>query len=219
MYVRQADLIMKARKEIGMTINNHNSSLKCNLLAMESRERAAKESGHKQKGPGFAGVSLKKKFTWYQRLGNTMSRLKRILLFKDWINLWGASCHWALLRDVSDHTLLVMKSVNNNLGPKPFRFNNFWFKELGFSDLMQTSEINPLEEKAATVSLSDDELRLRKANMAEHWRTLNNKATLVRQKFRARWIKEEGDVNCSYFHACLAQRQKRNNIFAILVDD
>ncbi|KAK7259927.1 hypothetical protein RIF29_25550 [Crotalaria pallida] len=58
---------------------------------------------------------------------------------------------------------------------------------------MQTSEINPLEEKASTISLFDDELCPRRANMADLWRTLNIKTSLARQISRARWIKEKGD--------------------------
>jgi hypothetical protein len=76
---------------------------------------------------------LGKLFTWCQSNGGAMSRLDRFLLSAGWWDFWGEATQWALPRDVSDHSSVVLRYSSHLWGPKPFRFNNFWLdhKELG----------------------------------------------------------------------------------------
>lgn len=79
-------------------------------------------------------------------------------------------------------------------------------------------EISNLDKKAENVGLSEVEVNERRSKFAELWMSLNAKECLLRQKSGAQWIKE-GDLNASFFHACLAIRRRRNQVVAIRVDD
>jgi len=52
-----------------------------------------------------------------------MSRIDRVLIYEEWVFVWGENSLWVLPRDVSDHCPLILKNVG--WGPRPFRFNNY----------------------------------------------------------------------------------------------
>jgi hypothetical protein len=79
---------------------------------------------------------LGRQFTWFHPNGVNMSRLDRVLLSVDWLNLWGDPTVWALERDVSDHCPLIIKYNNVDWGPKPFRFNNYWLHNSDFNEVV-----------------------------------------------------------------------------------
>jgi hypothetical protein len=72
---------------------------------------------------------LGRKFTWYHASGRLMSRIDRVLISDEWAQRWGNVALWAIPRDVSDHCPLILKYCHDDWGPKPFRFNNFWFSK------------------------------------------------------------------------------------------
>ncbi|WJX17552.1 hypothetical protein P8452_07455 [Trifolium repens] len=81
---------------------------------------------------------LGRRFTWYQPNGRAMSRLDRILISDEWANRWGNCSLWALPRDVSDHCPLILKYLQEEWGPKPFRFKNFWLENKKFVKEVET---------------------------------------------------------------------------------
>lgn len=54
---------------------------------------------------------LGRRFTWYHPNGKSMSRIDRVLISKEWGNLWGDSFLWVLPRDVSDHCPIILKDA------------------------------------------------------------------------------------------------------------
>ncbi|MCI23116.1 transposon TX1 putative protein, partial [Trifolium medium] len=80
---------------------------------------------------------LGRRFTWYHANGVAMSRIDRILVSTEWLELWGACSVWVCPRDVSDHCPLVLKNANNDWGPKPFRFNNNWLEHKNFKTVVE----------------------------------------------------------------------------------
>jgi exonuclease III len=56
---------------------------------------------------------LGRRFTWYKLDDFAMSRIDRIMVSQDWLSKWKNSSLWALNREVSDHTPLILR--NNNL--------------------------------------------------------------------------------------------------------
>jgi hypothetical protein len=84
---------------------------------------------------------LGRQFTWFHPNGYTMSRIDRVLVSADWLNLWGYPTVWVLERDVSDHCPLIIKYNNDDWGPKPFRFNNYWLQHRDFKEVV-TNEWN-----------------------------------------------------------------------------
>jgi hypothetical protein len=78
-------------------------------------------------------------FTWFHPNGVAMSRLDRMLISNSWFDVWGVLCVWVLMRDVADHCPLVLKYSSSDLGPKPFRFNNFWLQHRDFKELVSNA--------------------------------------------------------------------------------
>ncbi|GLU19099.1 hypothetical protein SLE2022_353650 [Rubroshorea leprosula] len=74
----------------------------------------------------------KRNFTWYKNDGSAMSKLDRFCLSVDFLNLWGDCYQIGLNRSISDHCLVILKKVNSDLGPKPFRSLNCWDRHLDF---------------------------------------------------------------------------------------
>jgi hypothetical protein len=86
---------------------------------------------------------LGRKFTWVQPNGACASRLDRIMVSRNWMEVWGDASLWALPRDVSDHCPIILKYVNSDWGPKPFRFNNYWLKDKEFNDIVAQAWSKP----------------------------------------------------------------------------
>ncbi|XP_058746695.1 uncharacterized protein LOC131619638 [Vicia villosa] len=68
------------------------------------------------------------KFTWFKDNGKSMSRIDRFLVSKSLLDVWGVVDLRIGKRDISDHTPIRLKFKFIDWGPKPFRFNNAWFK-------------------------------------------------------------------------------------------
>ncbi|XP_058772452.1 uncharacterized protein LOC131646435 [Vicia villosa] len=68
------------------------------------------------------------RFTWFSGAGNAMSRLDRFLLSDSLISSWNLENQLVGKRINSDHCPVWLKPANGDWGPKPFRFNNGWFK-------------------------------------------------------------------------------------------
>ncbi|GAU51438.1 hypothetical protein TSUD_413380, partial [Trifolium subterraneum] len=73
-----------------------------------------------------------RKFTWMQPNGRCLSRLDRVLVSQNWHKEWGNETLWGLKRDVSDHSPILVKYNDHDWGPKPFRFNNYWWSNPSF---------------------------------------------------------------------------------------
>ncbi|MCH86377.1 putative transposon TX1 protein, partial [Trifolium medium] len=80
---------------------------------------------------------LGRRFTWYHANGRAMSRIDRILVSSEWLEVWGNCSLWVGPRDVSDHCPLTLKNANNDRGPKPFRFNNNWLVHKNFEKVVE----------------------------------------------------------------------------------
>ncbi|XP_019435137.1 PREDICTED: uncharacterized protein LOC109341648 [Lupinus angustifolius] len=66
--------------------------------------------------------------------------------------------------------------------------------------------------------LSLDQLSSLKKLTADSWETANMKDNLLRQKSRCKWLKD-GDANTSYFHACINNKRRRNQIRGIWINE
>jgi hypothetical protein len=82
---------------------------------------------------------LGRRFTRYHASGRAMSRIDRMFISEGWESRWGNVALWVLPRDVSDHCPLVLNYNQEDWGPKPFRFNNFWLEDKKFIDLVEAS--------------------------------------------------------------------------------
>ena len=97
-----------------------------------------------------------KKYTWFKANGSAKSRLDRILVSEEWLQVWPSSKQYIQWREVSDHCAIVVKSVDKDWGPKPFRTIDAWHMEKGFTGMVkemwqsyvvQGNEITKLKDK------------------------------------------------------------------------
>ncbi|XP_068487034.1 uncharacterized protein [Phaseolus vulgaris] len=78
-----------------------------------------------------------KHFTWFNSNGKAKSRLDRVLVIEEWMQIWPTCKQYVQRRDVSDHCALVVKSTVKDWGPKPFRSIDAWIMERGFTGLVK----------------------------------------------------------------------------------
>ena len=96
-----------------------------------------------------------------------------------------------------------------------------WCKDQGD---IKASKIQNLKQKLCDLEnlashriLSDSEVITKRALQQELWDISNAYESLLRQKSRAKWIKE-GDKNTAYFHKVINFRRSSNVVHGILVD-
>ena len=78
-------------------------------------------------------------------------------------------------------------------------------------------KLNEVENLASHRNLSDQELKDINSLQQELWNASNAFESLMRQKSRARWLKE-GDYNTAYFHKLINFRRAYNAILGIFID-
>ncbi|XP_058759823.1 uncharacterized protein LOC131633128 [Vicia villosa] len=86
------------------------------------------------------------KFTWINSNGKTMSQIDRFLLLESFIEDWKVDSQYIGERDVSDHAPIWLKDNRKDWGPKPFKFNNMWFKHEEFDSFVE-EEWNKIQVK------------------------------------------------------------------------
>ena len=77
-------------------------------------------------------------------------------------------------------------------------------------------KLNEVEDLASNRSLSDDEIKAKRELQQELWEASTAYESLLRQKSRAKWLKE-GDINSIYFHKVINFRRHYNGVQGILI--
>ncbi|GKA07971.1 RNA-directed DNA polymerase, eukaryota, partial [Tanacetum coccineum] len=78
-------------------------------------------------------------FTWSHPSATKMSKLDRFLVSEGIFNLFPYMTAICLDRHISDHRPILLREVNVDFGPTPFRFYNSWFNIVGFDEMIQAS--------------------------------------------------------------------------------
>jgi len=76
-------------------------------------------------------------FTWFKANGSAKSRLDRVLVSEEWLEVWPMSKQYVQKREVSDHCAIVAKSLDKDWGPKPFHSIDVRFMEKGFCNMIK----------------------------------------------------------------------------------
>ncbi|MFS8003872.1 putative reverse transcriptase domain, fatty acid desaturase domain, acyl-CoA desaturase [Helianthus anomalus] len=89
---------------------------------------------------GFLEYGMKdRKFTWQSSNGKKLSKIDRLLVCKEFFDLWPEACLRALPKFLSDHCPLVLVTKDNNYGPKPFRVFDSWIGRSGFEEVVRNA--------------------------------------------------------------------------------
>ena len=107
-----------------------------------------------------------KKYTWYKAYGSAKSRLDRVLVSEEWLQVWPASKQYVQARVVSDHCAILVKTSIKDWGPKPFKTIDAWLMEPGFKELVK-DKWKAYEVQGNGISKVKDKLKLLKFDLKE----------------------------------------------------
>jgi len=96
-----------------------------------------------------------KNFTWFKSNGSAKSRLDRVLVSEEWMEIWPMCKQYVQRREVSYHCAIVVKSVEKNWGPKPFRSIDAWFMEKGFSEMVKNNWLSYSVQGSAFIKIKE----------------------------------------------------------------
>ncbi|GKV01676.1 hypothetical protein SLEP1_g14215 [Rubroshorea leprosula] len=78
-----------------------------------------------------------RKFTWYKADGTAMSRLDRFLVSTDFLINFPELTQKGLMRDLSDHSPIMLVNSSKDWGPRPFRSLDCWMEHKEFKAFIQ----------------------------------------------------------------------------------
>lgn len=108
----------------------------------------------------------------------------------------------------------VMKEKLKFMKGKIKEWNKSCFGNLDSKIEESKKRIACLDDKGERCDLSAEEVSKRKECFGTLWQSLKSKESMLHQKSRLKWLKE-GDVNPRYFHICINQRRRANEIVGI----
>ena len=65
-----------------------------------------------------------------------MSKLDRFFLSDNWLSQWPDTTQFVLERDFSDYCPILLRSINIDWRPKPFKIMDWWLKDKGFQNMV-----------------------------------------------------------------------------------
>ncbi|XP_022030504.1 uncharacterized protein LOC110931417 [Helianthus annuus] len=89
-----------------------------------------------------------RKYTFLASNSNKLSKIDRVLVCRNFFDVWPDACLRALPRLLSDHCPLLLETVKRNFGPKPFRFFNSWLEKEGFAEMVDNAVASYVKEGA-----------------------------------------------------------------------
>lgn len=78
-----------------------------------------------------------KKFTWIGQGGVKLSKLDMFLVSRELYDIWTGLSAMVLERVFSDHCPILLKNIEQDIGPTPFRFFNHWLDIDGFHEMLR----------------------------------------------------------------------------------
>ncbi|GLT97295.1 hypothetical protein SLE2022_148680 [Rubroshorea leprosula] len=78
------------------------------------------------------------------------------------------------------------------------------------------AEIAQVDLKGEREQLMEEEIKARREAFLDLWKNLKHKESMIQQKSRKTWLLN-GDVNTKFFHNCVKERWKRNEMNSIYV--
>nr|GEW53299.1 RNA-directed DNA polymerase, eukaryota [Tanacetum cinerariifolium] len=78
-------------------------------------------------------------FTWAHKSASKMSKLDRYLISEGVLDLFPYLSALCLDLHLSDHRPILLREINYDYGPSPFRFFHSWFAMKGFNSFVETT--------------------------------------------------------------------------------
>lgn len=126
-------------------------------------------------------------------------------------------CDWWTSHSITDWGGYMLKEKIKGLKQILKVQNKEHFKDIQKKISRIESEINSLESDGDGRQLDDQEIQLRKKLQEDLWVTATSYESLLRQKARSKWIKEE-DCNSKFFHIIVNGNRRYNSLRALHVE-
>ncbi|XP_057444792.1 uncharacterized protein LOC130737039 [Lotus japonicus] len=107
-----------------------------------------------------------KKFTWVRPNGSAMSRLDRCLVSLGVLDVWPQCVQQVLDREFSDHCPVLLKQLNYEWGPRPFRVINCWLDDPRFAPFVKESW-KAIDVQGQGIFIMKEKLKLLKAKLKQ----------------------------------------------------
>ncbi|GJW16707.1 transposon TX1 [Tanacetum coccineum] len=130
---------------------------------------------------------------------------------------------------LSDHCPIVLKDIDLDFGPNPFRTFGIWLEEGDIGTIVETSwnlkeRIEACKKEAMRWEL-ESENRILDANERVAWLEArkqllskeNEFGNMLRQKARVKWG-VEGDEDSKFYHSFIKRRNNKSNIRGLMVN-
>nr|GEY55334.1 putative RNA-directed DNA polymerase, eukaryota [Tanacetum cinerariifolium] len=156
----------------------------------------------------------------------------RVDTFKDKDALQGNISVVALDRKLSDHCPIVIRNVELEFRPNPFRVFDVWMEDLDFFCVMEEAWRKEIRSawpncrfrdrlknvKASLRVWSKDSERISWLELRKQWEIKEREySNMLRQKSRIKWD-AEGDENSKFFHAFVRRKNNKCNLRGLMVD-
>ncbi|MCI02620.1 RNA-directed DNA polymerase (Reverse transcriptase), partial [Trifolium medium] len=137
------------------------------------------------------------RFTWYNSNGRSMSRIDRVLVSPEWLELWGAY-GWRE-QEVTGWMGFVLKGKLRGLKVRLKEWNKVEFGNVEGRMKKLVEDIQDLDVRGEIMGLAPHEVNLRKALFEEFWKLQKFKEASIVQRSRSKWL-SQGDANSKFFH-------------------
>ena len=78
-------------------------------------------------------------YTWSHKTASKMSKLDTLLISEGLLTTFPSLSALCLDRNLSDHRHILMRELNVDYGPTPFRLFHSWFNKKGFDNMVEDS--------------------------------------------------------------------------------
>nr|KAJ0203637.1 hypothetical protein LSAT_V11C500259620 [Lactuca sativa] len=132
------------------------------------------------------------RFTYFRTLGAKLSKLDRFLVCSKFLSAYPQASCFAMNRDLSDHSLIVLRARCEDFGPPPFNFLNSWLSNdeldgvikeaclvLRGYDTLDTILLNKLKYLKLAIRNWRVNATRKENNEIETWKNRNAKLKLI----------------------------------------
>ncbi|GKE00363.1 RNA-directed DNA polymerase, eukaryota [Tanacetum coccineum] len=106
-------------------------------------------------------------FTWTHPSASKMSKLDRFLVSEGLIIAFPSLSAICLERHVSDHRPILLRELDIDYGPSPFRLYHSWYYKDGFDDLVEQTWKSPIPNESNSITLLKKKFQVLKASIKQ----------------------------------------------------
>ena len=145
-----------------------------------------------------------KKYTWFKANGMAKSRIDRVLVSEEWLQRWPMCKQYVQRREVSDHCALMIKCLDKDWGPKPFRSIDAWWLESGFPGMVE-EKWRSYEGQGNGIKVLKEKFKLLKADLKIWNKDVFGNLNSTKQSI----LQVIENLDCQDSHGCLEESQRK----------